>query len=175
MFAPGEIRRTAVIDPTGRYRYRLTRQWGPESEGVGSTLMPFVMLNPSTADADVDDPTIRRCMGFARREGAHGITVVNLMAWRATKPKDLPVDLTTAFGPDNGSHILDVAETAGYIVAAWGAGGSYRARYFAPQVLGLLRDIGVSILCLGQTIAGHPRHPLYVAGDQPLVPFVDSL
>src|SRR5437868_12651695 len=71
---------SAVISPCGKFRYRLTRQWG---EGAA---LPFVMLNPSTADAEQDDPTIRKCVGFAKRMGYDGIEVVNLYAYRATKP-----------------------------------------------------------------------------------------
>ena len=83
-----EVQRSAVISPDGLYRYRLDRWWGPESEGMGSNRMPFMMLNPSTADADEDDRTIRRCIGFAHREGCNGITVVNIGAYRATDPDE---------------------------------------------------------------------------------------
>lgn len=166
------IQRSAVISPDGLYRYRLDRWWAPESVGMGSTRMPYIMLNPSTADADVDDPTIRRCIGFARREGFHGITVVNLFAYRATDPDDLRDSEDAGirvFGPENKSHIIDVAETAGQIVAAWGAHPF--ARRQAALVLGHLRREGIPVLCLGTTKDGSPRHPLYVKADQPLIPF----
>src|SRR5689334_20041621 len=78
--AQSEIVKSAVLSPCGLYRYRLTRRWGD-----GPALL-FVMLNPSTADATEDDPTIRRCTGFAKREGMPAIEVVNLFAWRATDP-----------------------------------------------------------------------------------------
>src|SRR5689334_16488446 len=81
--APTVVRKAASISECGRYRYSLHRWWG-----AGERLY-FVMLNPSTADAEVDDPTIRRCMGFARTLGFDGIGVVNLYAFRATKPADL--------------------------------------------------------------------------------------
>jgi hypothetical protein len=68
------MRRTAIISECGRYRYRLTREWGD------GPLLTFAMLNPSTANAEIDDPTIRRCMSFGRREGASGISVFNLFA-----------------------------------------------------------------------------------------------
>ncbi len=77
------VTKEAVISDCGRYRYRLTRRWGD------GPLLSFIMLNPSTADAEVDDPTIRRCMGFARRDGYGGIVVGNLYAFRTTKPKAL--------------------------------------------------------------------------------------
>jgi hypothetical protein len=169
MSATMAVTGSAVIDPTGQYRYRLTRRWGDESVAMGSTLMPFLMLNPSTADASQDDPTIRRCMGFARREGAHGITVVNVGAYRATDPKDW-AKARDPFGPDNFSHIYDVAELAGYIVAAWGSNSA--AREPARLILGRLKYMGIGVvLCLGTTKDGSPRHPLYVRADQPLVRF----
>ncbi len=155
----------------GPYRFRLTRQWGPESEFTGSTLLPFCMLNPSTADASVDDPTIRRCMGFARREGMNGITVVNLMAYRTSNPFSLPPD-ELAGGPGNFEHIGEVAETAGYLVAAWGS--HPRAAPWASALLFAMRAEGIPVLCLGRTKAGAPRHPLYVRGDQPLIPYASG-
>lgn len=163
-----EIQRSAVISDDGLYRYRLDRWWGPESEGMGSTRLPFVMLNPSTADADVDDPTIRRCMGFARREGFNGITVVNLGAGRATNPDDWAA-MEDPEGPENLAYLVDVAETAGQIVAAWGA--HPHALNQGAFVLRILRDEGIPVLCLGTTKAGAPRHPLYIKGDQPLIAF----
>lgn len=82
---PGtEQLRGAVISDDGRYRYRLWRTWAPELPR-----MAWIMLNPSTADAEVDDPTIRRCVGFAKREGCGGIEVVNLYAYRSTDPSVL--------------------------------------------------------------------------------------
>ena len=75
----------AVISECGRYRYMLTRQWAGGHTSTGTWLLPIIMLNPSTADASIDDPTIRRCAAFAKREGWHGIRVVNLFAFRATE------------------------------------------------------------------------------------------
>jgi len=161
------MNRGAIISPCGKFRYALWRQW---SEG-GRTLL-FVMLNPSTADADVDDATIRRCIGFGQRHGFGGIEVVNLFAYRASDPKDLrragwPV------GAENDRWIVSSAEQAlesgGAVCLAWGAGAAELER---PQVvLPLLRRAGVEPMCLGITRSGYPRHPLYVAGDTPLVPF----
>jgi hypothetical protein len=87
-----EIERTATISDCGRYRYTLGRTWSDEPPVL------FVMLNPSTADADVDDNTISKCIGFAKRWGHGGITVVNLYAWRATNPKELPDDFSVGEG-----------------------------------------------------------------------------
>jgi hypothetical protein len=124
--------------------------------------MAFIGLNPSTADATADDPTVRRCVGFAKTWGFGGVDVVNLFAFRATEPRVLrrAADPT---GTENDAHLLEVAATAGRVVAAWGIHGSYRGRDEA--VLGLLRAAGVKVSCLSHTQAGHPRHPLYAKGS----------
>ena len=117
---------TAEISPCGLYRYRLTRTWD-----AAAPALLFVMLNPSTADASEDDPTIRRCLGFARRERAGGLVVANLFAFRATDPKALE-DAADPIGPDNARWIETcVRETSGPIVAAWGASVRARVAYSA--------------------------------------------
>jgi hypothetical protein len=155
-----EIIRTAEISPCGRYRYRLERRWTP---GLG-LLLPFIMLNPSTADGTVDDPTIRRCMGFALREGYHGIVVGNLYAFRATKPSDLR-KAAFPFGPDNHQALSRIIAETDQFVCAWGAG---TWEPLPAAVEAALRKKG---MCLGRTSHGHPRHPLYVRADQPLEPW----
>lgn len=155
---------TAVMSPCGLYRYRLSRIWNETAY-----TLPFVMLNPSTADASLDDPTIRRCIGFARREGYGGIEVANLYAFRATSPDDL-WKAADPYGPENDQHLSDVARAAtGYgvpIVCAWGIHGGRNNR---PIVL--MQQVGALLKCLGRTKDGYPRHPLYVKGDQALVNF----
>lgn len=147
------------------YRYLLNRKWGDSQQR-----MTFIMLNPSTADAFTDDPTIRRCISFAKREGCSGLTVLNLFALRATDPHVL-ASHPDPVGPDNARFLAE--HTRGlftYTVAAWGAGGALNGRGF--DVGRQLRMPGVSsLLCLGTTSAGHPRHPLYVRGDAPLIPW----
>jgi len=159
------IQKSAIISPCGVWRYRLTRVWS------SAPLLPFVMLNPSIADADIDDPTIRRCMSFAQRESAGGIMVVNLYALRATDPARLKAD-DNPIGPDNDDHIRELASgafhTSGSIVCAWGANAAL-AR--SVNVATMIRGEGAVTVCLGTTRSGEPRHPLYVRGDQPLVPF----
>lgn len=162
---PAEMTKTAIISPCGRYRYNLTRQWQ-----ASCFSLPFVMLNPSTADADLDDPTIRRCMAFARRDGYGGISVFNLFALRATDPAELR-KTSDPFGPENRKHLAELAIRAADfrvpIVCAWGTGG-----WLADTALiHLLANSGAELLCLGTTQAGHPKHPLYIKGSQPLEPF----
>jgi hypothetical protein len=151
------LSRNAVISPDGVYRYRLTRTWDDKK-----LPLPWIMLNPSTADAEVDDPTIRRCMSFAHREGAGGIEVLNLFAFRATDPKALHC-ATDPIGPDNDEWIREVLFPHDRVAAAWGNHGAYLGRGFA--MLRTLRESGITVVCLGD----QPRHPLYIRGDQPLV------
>lgn len=153
--------KTARISECGAYRYRLTRHWD-----AGRPPMTFVMLNPSTADADIDDPTIRRCIGFAKREGAGGIVVVNLYAYRATDPKNLPND-GSKVGPKNESYLYDALMEANGrpVVCAWGTKGN--GSFFAQWAKGY----GANLMALGITKDGFPKHPLYIAGDAPLMPY----
>lgn len=158
------MKRSAVISGCGTYRYSLTREWKRDDNTSRFLGCVFVMLNPSTADAKVDDPTIRRCIAFANREGYDRLTVVNLCAYRATNPKDLPTDARVAEGPENYRHVRDAVLNAGLVVCAWGANA--RPDRLRPE---LYRE--GSVWCLGKTKDGHPRHPLYVRADQPLERF----
>lgn len=160
--APAVIERGAELSPCGRYRYRLWRRWGE-----GAPLV-WCMLNPSTADALEDDPTIRRCMGFARRDGHGGIEVANLFALRATDPSALAA-ADDPVGPLNNAILLGTARAAGTVVAAWGAHAAARERQHVA--LAYFVAVGARVLCLGATRGGEPRHPLYVRGDQPLVEY----
>jgi hypothetical protein len=159
---------TATFSPDRVYRYRLTRHWD-------DTRPPacFIMLNPSTADAFTVDPTVRRCLAFARAWGAGGLLVLNLFALRSTDPAVLRTH-PDPVGPDNDT-VLRHALTGvhGPVVAAWGVHGTHGGR--AQHVTGLLEACGVNVLCLGATKAGHPRHPLYVPGTAPLVPYPTAL
>lgn len=161
LFTPA-MQSSATLSPCGKYRYRLERRWG---EGNPCT---FIMLNPSTADAEQDDPTIRRCIGFAKREGYGALVVVNLFAYRATNPLEL-AKRDDPIGPDNDLHLLVGASYLSTTIAAWGAHamamkrGVEVAHYLAQQAIGLK--------CLGVTKSGAPRHPLYVKSDAPLIDY----
>lgn len=153
--------RSAVISNCGLYRYQLDRKWSD------APLLPFIMLNPSTADAYLDDATIRRCIGFARREGAGGIRVMNLYALRSTDPRAIK-NSDNPIGPENDAHLVGMATLAKRdgmnIVCAWGANA---AENRVSNVIHRLQ--WASLVCLGKTKDGHPRHPLYVKADHPLV------
>lgn len=160
LFSNDTMTRTATISRDGLYRYTLERVWG------GSATDPwvmFLMLNPSNADADIDDPTIVRCIGFAKRLGYTRLTVRNLFAYRATKPKDL---FKAAYpeGPDNDIALSHHTELT---ICAWGANASERR---VNQVLRLLGDR--PLWCLGYCSDGiTPRHPLMLRNDAELVPY----
>jgi hypothetical protein len=117
------------------------------------------MLNPSAADAEHDDPTIRRCIGFARRWGYGALDVVNLFAFRTHSPALLK-RAADPVGPENDRHLAETVARASRVVAAWGCHGGFDGRN--TKVLPLL---GNSSVCFGLTRGGHPRHPLYVRGD----------
>lgn len=157
----------AQISVCGQYRYWLTRQWG-----VSALLLPIIMLNPSKADADIDDPTIRRCMSFARREGFGGISVVNLFSFRATSPADMKAT-ADPIGPRGSEAIERVLQSASIVgvpvLAAWGTHGSFRSRDEAVKLSA--KGWGTKLVCLGTTKDGHPKHPLYVPGDAPFLRF----
>jgi hypothetical protein len=156
----------AILSDCGTYRYLLTRSAFKWQRAVKPCL--FVMLNPSTADASQDDPTIRRCMSFAVRENCSSLTVVNLFAYRATDPKQLAL-CKDPVGPDNEMHCTNQLEQhkRGLIIAAWGAHKLKEEFPFVEWFKCALANAGV--VCLGENKDGSPKHPLYVAKSAPLV------
>lgn len=153
------MERSAVID--GEYRYRLSRKWDTGRD------LTVIMLNPSVADDTRDDPTIRRCIGFARRRGLAGLNVVNLFALRATDPAALRSH-PDPVGPRNDEFIAEAAQDS-LMVAAWGAHGFAVPR--AAEVSAALAAAGVNLQAWGVTKAGHPGHPLYLPSDSVLLPW----
>jgi hypothetical protein len=158
---PGE----AVFSTCGEYRYILTRRNLKTSVRWVKPAL-FIMLNPSTADAINNDPTIRRCISFAENAGCTSLVVVNLFALRATNPKELKKH-KDPIGPENDFFIEKMIRmhkrNFGIVVAAWGANPVAKERGRA-----LIEKYG-PFLCLGVTKNGNPKHPLYVKADQPLV------
>jgi hypothetical protein len=161
----------ATFSPCGGYRYRLERPLDGAS-GRSRRTATFIMLNPSTADAEQDDPTIRRCIRFARREQCGRLIVVNIFAIRATDPRVMLAH-PEPIGADNNTAIWQAASDAhksdGPIVCAWGTHGKHRDR--DAHVLTILASILARPVCLGETAEGFPRHPLYVPGSTPLAPY----
>ena len=151
----------AALSADQVYRYQLDRTWNP-----AWPVITWLMLNPSTADASVDDATVKKITKtFARPWGAGGVTVVNLFAYRATEPADLR-KAPDPVGPHNDLFIRDVCCRPAVVVAAWGAHGGLHGRDTA--VTRMLAGAGVRLHCLGLTRDGHPKHPLYVSGSTPL-------
>lgn len=160
------MNKSAEISKDGLYRYTLTRKWEHSS-----TALSIVMLNPSTADADLDDPTIRRCIGFSKSHGYGGIQVVNLYAYRATNPKVLKT-VTDPVGPENDAWLTRVLKYSAYwqapVLCAWGANAaSERVDRFLDLAQDIADQSGIypGLVHLGLTKAGAPRHPLYIAGS----------
>lgn len=135
------------------YRYSLWREWIG-----GDGYVMFVGLNPSTADEKNDDPTIRRCVGFAQAWGFSALCMANLFAFRATDPKVM-MQAADPVGPENDRWLRTLSDGASLVVAAWGTDGSHLGR---DRVV---CDVIGAMDCLGFTKAGHPRHPLYVRSD----------
>ncbi len=154
----------ATFSHDGAYRYTLSRRWAP------GPVASFVMLNPSTADAFDDDPTIRRCAGFARDWACGALLVLNLFAYRSTNPLVL-AKVDDPVGPQNDQALraMLAGPVTGPIVAAWGNHGRLRNR--GQVVTDLLTRAGVQLHCLGVTGAGQPCHPLYLAKTTPLRPY----
>ena len=151
----------AVISPCGEYRYLLERIWDSHRP-----MLNFIMLNPSTADHKLDDPTIRRCINFAQRDGYGGIYVTNLFAYRTFDPKVLYTQHSPC-GPDNVLYVQNAVTLSETVCAAWGANKTTES--ILPHLEFILGD--KKIYCLGTTKNGAPRHPLYVKGDQPFIEY----
>jgi hypothetical protein len=144
---------SATADIRGDYRYSLTRVWDEALPTI-----TFVLLNPSTADAQQLDPTLRRCVSFAKREGYGGMVILNLYAFRTNSPK-LMKAAADPVGPEN-DRVL--AAATGTVVAGW---GNIADPYRVAQAVALLPPLQA----LGINEGGQPTHPLYVQGDAPLI------
>lgn len=147
----------AEFSPDRALRYRLWRTWD-----VTKPYVAFLMLNPSIADENVLDPTVTRCVEYARRWGYGGVYVVNLFALVSSDPAAL-YRADDPVGPDNDSAILEVAQRAGLVVCAWGNHGVHHERRGA--VLRMLRAAGVNLSYLRLNGTGEPSHPLYLPGS----------
>jgi hypothetical protein len=169
----------ALLSSDGVYRYSLEREWRagralwPMADIEDLSLACWIMLNPSTADAMADDPTIRRCRTFSQREGLNGLLVLNLYGLRATDPSELNCGLCDPVG-DNDTAILRTLKRPAIkrVFCGWGATPAPNKAARIAAVLSIIRGYGHTPECLGTTADGSPRHPLYVHGDTPFVPFL---
>lgn len=150
----GHLPGTAVFSGCGRYRYLLARQL-PGNGGI----CLFIMLNPSTADAQRDDPTITRCKAFAGLWGMSELRVVNLFGLVTSDPRQLAL-AHDPVGPGNDEVLVSQLRESGTVIAAWGNCGSLGGR--SDRARRLMAESGASAYHLGLNISGEPRHPLYV-------------
>jgi hypothetical protein len=149
--------KAAFFSPDRHYRYWLTRHWG-----LGKRVLCFVLLNPSTATEEMDDPTIRLCIGWAKRLGFDGMCVVNLFAIRSPSPAWVRSEARRGediVGPDNDFHTVKMCKAAAMVICAWGNNGSLQGR--ADHIKLLLKKAGVKPYCLKLSGERHPVHPLY--------------
>lgn len=157
------IKKDAYIDKTGRYRYWLMRQWGQNSKNF----VNFILLNPSKADARLDDPTVRRCTCFAKNLGFDGMYVTNLFAFRTKDPQELKKQLEP-MGKENDKYIREKAKISRLVVIAWSNHGSFMNR--DKEVIAILSQ-EKSIYCFGINKSGQPTHPSRLKGDTKLIKF----
>ena len=153
----------ACITSHGTYRYALWRIWDEFLPTVA-----FIGLNPSTADETEDDPTIRRCVNYAKTWSYGGIYMLNLFAFRATEPKVMKA-ATDPVGPSNDTNILKYAKKCDKVIAAWGTNGTLNNRNIDVETG--LGSHGIKLWCLKKTAGGHPNHPLYLKKDLKPIPF----
>ena len=156
------------FSPDRRHRYSLIHHCNPLLGG--DRLIMWIGLNPSTADESQLDPTLRRIARFSERDGFEGFWMANLFGLRTPYPKEMK-SAPDPIGSENDASLLAGASRCYQIVAAWGVSGDYQARADAVVRLFGARELW----CLGTTQAGHPRHPLYVPGDQKLVRYQPRL
>ena len=154
LFAEFETQTGATFSGCRTWRYQLWRMWDKEKPYLN-----VIGLNPSTADESKNDPTIRRCIGFAKSWGYGGLYVTNLFAYRATKPKDMK-RANNPVGTENDRWIQETAENAGLVIAAWGENGSYLGR--SLEVEAMVSNLHVFRLTPKSCV---PEHPLYLPGD----------
>lgn len=153
-------RRGAKFSDCREYRYRLWRTWD-----VGKPTLAFVMLNPSTADEVKNDPTVRRCIGYAKDWGYGTLVVGNIFALRSTDPQGL-YEHDDPVGPENDEHLREIVSEADKVVAAWGSHGEYQGR--GREVAEMLEG---ELVALDTTKAGQPNHPLYQPKDTEPEPY----
>lgn len=152
----------ATFSDCMRYRYRLWRYWDRAKRPLC-----FLMLNPSTADDLSNDPTVERCQRRALSMGFGGLEVVNIFAFRSTKPA-LLYSLADPVGPDNDQAIRDACAASGMVICGWGDHGKLSGR--GSAVRGLLAQAGIVPHVLKVNSSGEPKHPLYVSYETTPVP-----
>lgn len=159
LFETRAIEKGATFSPCRQYRYQLWRIWDESKLPLN-----VIGLNPSTADETQDDPTIRRCIQFAKDWGYGGLLMTNIFAFRATEPEVMK-KASEPIGADNDQWLRESAAGAGLILAAWGNHGKHLNRADA------VRRLITGMHCFKITKKGQPEHPLYQPKDAKLIAF----
>lgn len=149
----------AIMSSCEKYRYELSRKWG-----AGDKTILWIGMNPSTADAEFDDPTCGREMTFSKTWGYNRYLKTNILDWRATFPKDIPTDPQIAASSQGRKHLLSLAQEADMVMAVWGKLPKKLAHQ-AFIVADILQSKNIELMCLGQNMDGSPKHPLYLKKD----------
>lgn len=154
-----QIDRGATFSPCRLYRYTLWRVWSFRND---HGLLGVIGLNPSTADETKDDPTIRRCISYAKGFGYGGLLMLNAYAFRATHPKDM-LEQDDPVGPENNATIEAAVYRTNTFICCWGANIDSDRELAVYEIIKRC-----NVRCLGVTKDGHPAHPLYLRSDTPL-------
>lgn len=156
---------SAIISDCGKYRYRLERE-----VGMDGPVYAFFGVNPSTADATVNDQTVGKWIGFTKKWGGSRFIVGNVFAYRATDVRELAAAFLPS-GLDNAEHLSRIAQDADILVPCWGNRSKVQKglRYHFDNTLVALRRTGKPLMCFGKTMNGDPLHPLMLGYDTPLV------
>lgn len=158
------MKKDAVLSECKQYRYSLSRIWDETKPLIG-----FIGLNPSTADHIEDDKTISRCIAFSKSWGFGGFYMMNLFAYRATKPSVM-MQSNTPIGFENDKYLLELKNKVEKIAICWGDKGRHNGR--SKDVLNLLNQD--DLYCITINKSGEPKHPLYIKGDAKLIPYKTS-
>jgi len=161
---------SAILSPCGLYRYRLDRDCGLPFEG--SKVIAYFGINPSTADATLDDQTVRKWRGFTVRNGGHRFIVGNVFSYRATDVRELG-KADVSFGPDHFFHIDQIIAEADLLVPCWGNSSKVpkNLRGMIGMLMMALKESGKPVVHFGFTKSGDPLHPLTLGYDTPLTPW----
>ena len=157
------MQRGAILSSCKKHRLQLWREWNSNLPKV-----LFIMLNPSTADHEQDDPTLRRCMDFAKQWGYGGLYIGNLYSFRAADPRTL-LKVSKFSHRDNYKHISTMAQQCQLLVCAW---GNYPIIKKLGTPLNILKQLNQKLHCIALSKTGTPKHPLYLKKSLTPIPFV---
>lgn len=172
------MERKTIFSADRKYRYTLWREFYsvraanppliPVEGNQAHNYVQFIGLNPSTADETNDDPTIRRCIGYAKAWGYGALCMTNLFAFRATDPRDMYA-ADEPIGLENNTRLLEIGNGAGLIIAAWGNHGAHLDRQ--DWVKKMFFDCKLKLHALQITRSGAPSHPLYLPKNLQPIPY----